>query len=73
MSPVLGIFMGAVGGLMVFVLALFVISRFATPKAGLGWLNPAWVVLAGILGLVAGAVALWLLNRYSGRSVGARA
>jgi tetratricopeptide (TPR) repeat protein len=75
MSPVLGTFMGAVGGLMIFALALFIISRFAAgPKAAeLGWLNPAWVVLAGALGLAAGAVALWLLNRYSGRSVAAGA
>jgi tetratricopeptide (TPR) repeat protein len=75
MNPILGIFMGAVGGLMIFSLALYIISRFAggSPAAGPGWLNPAWVLLAGALGLAAGTAALWLLNRYLGRSIAAGA
>jgi hypothetical protein len=75
MNRFLGIFMGAVAGLMIFVVALFIISRFAggLTSGGIGWLSPAWALLAGVLGLAASALALFLLNRYSGRSVAVRA
>ena len=63
MNRFLGIFLGAVAGLMIFVVALFIISRFA---GGMSWLTPAWALLAGVLGLAASALALFLLNRYPG-------
>jgi tetratricopeptide (TPR) repeat protein len=70
MNRYLGIFMGGVAGLMIFVVVLFIISRFAGGLAagGLSWLNPAWALLAGVLGLAASALALFLLNRYPARS-----
>ena len=68
MNAALGTFMGAVAGIMVFVVVLYIISLFAAGShlQGFAWLNPAWVVLAGILAIGASALILWLLQRYSG-------
>ncbi|MGO8951554.1 MAG: tetratricopeptide repeat protein [Ktedonobacterales bacterium] len=70
MNPGLSIFMGAVAGLMVFSLVLYIVSLTTAGShlEGFKWLNPAWVLLAGALGIAASALVLWLLERYPGRT-----
>lgn len=72
MNQALSIFMGAVAGIMVISLVLYIISLIAANphQEGLKWLNPVWGAVAGILGIAASALILWLLQRYYGRTAG---
>jgi tetratricopeptide (TPR) repeat protein len=74
MSPGLSIFMGAVAGIMVFSLTLYIVSLVTggSHVAGWQWLNPGWATLAGTLGVAASALILLLLQRYGGRAIAAK-
>jgi tetratricopeptide (TPR) repeat protein len=74
LNPGLSIFMGAVAGIMVFSLTLYIVSLVTggSHVADWQWLNPAWAILAGALGIAASALIFLLLQRYGGRAVAAK-